>query len=371
VRPHRHGIAAVIAVVALGACRGGEPYDKPPTPVQVADLGHQTGTQALRYSGSVEPGHRVDLTFRVGGYITSLASISGREIQDGDVVSAGTVLASVRVDDYDAKVSQANAALAEGEAARVAAAAALARAEELFKARAATRPDVEQARAQVAAIDAKIAGAKALIRESELARGDSSLKAPISGQILKRLVEVGSLVGPGTPGFVIADNRTVKVVIGVADTILARFKTGAPLSIITEALADRRFSGHVSKVSPTADPRSRLFEVELTLPNADGALKPGMVATVDISADGEARPAPQLTLPLPAIVRAPGGGNDAYAVFVVEQGAGGAVARVRKVTLGALVGNAVTVTSGLTGSEQVVVRGAALLTDGERVNSTR
>jgi RND family efflux transporter MFP subunit len=370
VRRHPIGIAVLGAAVALGACRGSDTYDKPATPVQVADLARQTGNQALRYSGSVEPGHRVDLTFRVGGYVTSLASIGGRVIQDGDVVGAGTVLASVRVDDYDAKVGQATAAQAEGEAARVAAASALNRAEQLFEKRAVTRQDLEQARAQVASIDAKLAGARALIREAELARGDSSLKAPISGQILKRLVEVGSLVGPGTPGFVMADNGTVKVVIGIADTILARFKTGATHGVITEALPDRRFVGRVTKVSPTADPRSRLFEVELTLPNADGALKPGMVATVDVSG-GDAMPAAQLTLPLAAIVRAPGGSDDAYAVFVVEQASGGAVARVRRVTLGALVGNAVAVTSGLTGTEQVVVRGAALLTDGERVNPTR
>jgi RND family efflux transporter MFP subunit len=364
-------MSAVVAAVALSACSSSTPNEQPATPVQVADLGRQAGSQALRYSGSVEPGHRVDLTFRVGGYITSLASINGRVIQDGDIVSAGTVLASVRVDDYDAKVSQATAALTEGQATRVAAAAALARAEELFKARALTRPDLEQARAQVAAIDAKITGARALIREAELARGDSGLKAPISGQILKRLVEVGALVGPGTPGFVMANNSTVKVVVGVADTILPRFKTGATHGVITEALPDRRFSGRVTKVSPTADPRSRLFEVELTLPNADGALKPGMVATVDVSTGGDAAPPAQLTLPLSAIVRAPGGAHDAYAVFVVEQGTGGAVARLRAVTLGALVGNAVAVTSGLTGTEQVVVRGAALLTDGERVNPTR
>ena len=368
---HRIGIVALGAALVLGACRGGESYEKPATPVQVADLARQTGGQALRYSGSVEPGQRVDLAFRVGGYVTSLASIDGRVIQDGDAVQAGAVLASVRVEDYDAKVSQARAALAEGEAARVAAASALTRAEELFKARAATRPDLEQARAQVASIDAKIDGAKALIREAELARGDSTLKAPITGQVLKRLVEVGGLVGPGTPGFVLADNSTVKVVIGVADTILSRFKPGTALGVVTEALPDRRFTGRVTKLSPTADPRSRLFEVELTLPNADGALKPGMVATVDVGGAAAAAPVAQLTLPLAAIVRAPGGGGDAYAVFVVEQANGGAVAKVRPVTLGALVGNAVAVTKGLTGSEQVVVRGAALLTDGERVNPTR
>jgi multidrug efflux system membrane fusion protein len=153
--------------------------------------------------------------------------------------------------------------------------------------------------------------------------------------------------------------------------MLARFKRGAGLGVTCEAVPDRRFTGRVTKVSPTADPRSRLFEVELTLPNEDAVLKPGMVAAVDVGGSGEAPQRDVLTLPLSAIVRAPGGGEDAYAVFVLEETGGVATARLRRVGLGTLLGNAISVTDGLKGGERIIVRGAAMLTDGERVNPTR
>ena len=112
-------------------------------------------------------------------------------------------------------------------------------AEALFATRSLTRPELEQARAAVAAIDAKTDGGQAVVREAELAREDSYLRAPLTGQVLKRLVEVGSLVGPGSGGFVLADMRTAKVVIGVPDTMLARFRTGARQRVVSEALPDR------------------------------------------------------------------------------------------------------------------------------------
>lgn len=358
------------SVLALAGCAAEEPYEKPPVPVQIADVGRQRDGQTLLYSATVEPGRRVDLAFRVGGYVTSLAQIDGRVVQDGDRVTAGTVLASVRVDDYDAKVAQARAGVAEADAARDAAGKALARAEALFATRSLTRPELEQARAAVAAIDAKGDGGRAVVREAELAREDSHLRAPLTGQVLKRLVEVGSLVGPGTGAFVLADMRTAKVVIGVPDTMLARFRTGARQRVVSEALPDRALTGRVTKVSPTADPRSRMFEVELTLANDDGALKPGMVATVHVGGDGGPAPAEVLTLPLSALVRAPGG-DAAYAVFLVEDRDGVSTARIRRVTLGPLSGNAVVVLDGVQGGERVIVRGASLVADGERVNPTR
>ena len=135
--------------------------------------------------------------------------------------------------------------------------------------------------ATLASIDAKMSGARGLVAEAQLAKGDASLKTPMGGVILKKLVEVGSLVGPGTPGFVIADTRSVKVVIGVPDTMLGRFPLGAVEVVQTEAQPDRRYEGRVTSISPTADLKSRLFEVQLTLGNADGALKPGMVVSIE------------------------------------------------------------------------------------------
>ena len=362
----------VWAIVIAAGCGRTAPYEKPPTPVLVADLQRQSLELPLRYSAAIEPGTRVDTTFRVGGYVISIASIDGRPIQDGDRVTAGMVLASVRPADYDAKVTQARAQLAEATSARDAAAAAVARADALYASRSVTKPEVDQAHSMLAAVDARIAGARALVGEAQLAQGDASLRAPLTGVVLKRLVEVGSLVGPGTPGFVVADTRTVKVVIGVPDTLLTTFRERATATVRTEALPDRQFQGRVTKVSPTADPRSRLFEIELTLPNADGALKPGMVATVQVNrpGDGATTRSEAVVVPLSAVVRPPGE-SEGYAVYVVRQQGEVATAELRRVRLGVLLGNDITVIDGLAGNERLIVQGATIVTNGARVNPTR
>jgi multidrug efflux system membrane fusion protein len=282
-------------------------------------------------------------------------------------VAGGTVLAAVRAEDYEARVSQARAAVAEAEAARGAARQALERAEALYAARSLTRPEIEQARANLESIDARLAGARALVRESELARADVELRSPIDGTVLRRSVEIGSLVAPGAPAFAVADTRSVRVVIGVPDTMLRRFQVGARERVTSDALPERRFEGRITKLSPAADQRSRLFDVELTVPNDDGALRAGMVATLESTEPGGEPAGEALTLPLSAVVRAPGGG-EGYAVFVVEDSPDGPVARARAVRLGELVGNRIAVIEGLAGGERVVVRGATIVTDGERVN---
>lgn len=362
----RAGVAFLFAGPMAG-CHASEPYQKPVTPVTLEQVRAEPTTLTRRYSAVVEPANRIDLAFRVGGYVTSLARVGGRAIQEGDAVARGAVLASVRADDYEARVGQARAAVAEAEAARGAASQALARAEGLYAARSLTKPELEQARAAQASIDARLSGAHALVREAELARGDVELTSPIPGTVLRRAVEIGSLVAPGAPAFVVADTSTVRVIIGVPDTLLRSFRVGAIERVSSDAAPGRRFEGRITKVAPSADQRSRLFEVELTVPNADGALRPGMVATLDAADAGGGTAAASITVPLAAVVHGPGGG-DAYAVFVVEEAQGGPVARTRAVRLGGLVGNRIAVVSGLAAGERVIVRGATIVSDGERVN---
>jgi RND family efflux transporter MFP subunit len=364
------GVAMLCATIA--ACQRHEAYEKPLTPVMIVDVGRPAEDLSLQYSAVVEPERRLDLAFRVGGYVSSLGSVNGRTIEAGDRVEAGAVLATVRGEDYQARVGQAESQLADASAARGAAAQALARAERLFAAKSLTQAELDQARAAVESIDAKIAGARSLVDEAQLSKNDTMLRAPMTGVVLKRLVEVGSLVGPGVPAFVLANTRTVSVVIVVPDTMLAMFPAQSVARVNSEALPDRSYDGRVSAVSPSADPRSRLFEVKLNLANADGALKPGMVVTVDVSsrAGKESRAPQPFVVPLSAVVRAPEGG-DRYAVFVIEERDGGAVARLRNVQLGRLLGNDITVASGLTGNERVITQGASIVADGERVNPTR
>src|SRR5262249_30890790 len=205
--------------------------------------------------------------------------------------------------------------------------------------------------------------AEAQAADAQITLNDATLRAPIDGVVLKRSVEVGTFVSAGSPGFSIADIKDVKFVFGAPEGLLDKLTLGTKLSVHVDALgAD--VGGAVTRIAPSADPNSRVFEIELTIPNADARLRPGVVASLAVPALVQAGNV--MALPLTAVVRSlkdPRG----FAVFVVSDEGGHAVAHVRDVTLGALFGNEVQVVGGLQKGERVVTMGATLLVDGARV----
>jgi multidrug efflux pump subunit AcrA (membrane-fusion protein) len=122
----------------------------------------------------------------------------------------------------------------------------------------------------------------------------------------------------------------------------------------------------ITRIAPSADVRSRTFDVEATLPNPDDQIKVGMIASLKIAEPTGAAAASTLALPLTAVVRAPRDPRG-FAVFVVDPAGKGDVARLREVKLGDVIGNSVLVTSGLRSGERVIERGATLVSDGETV----
>jgi multidrug efflux system membrane fusion protein len=168
--------------------------------------------------------------------------------------------------------------------------------------------------------------------------------------------------------FTVAEIRNVKVVFGVPDTVLPRIALGATQDITTEAYRDVKFKGRITRVDPTADPKSRVFEVEVTIPNDDGRLKTGMIAALSL-ADAVVATGAQPLVPLSAIVRSPAHPGQ-FAVYLVEGDPGGTgrgTARARDVELGDYLGSVIPVTKGLAGGERIVTMGAGLLSDGEAV----
>jgi multidrug efflux system membrane fusion protein len=223
--------------------------------------------------------------------------------------------------------------------------------------------EVDNQRAKLEAAQARVESARARVLEAQLAFADCTLRAPIDGVLLKRPVEIGSLVAPGTIGFVIADTKSVKVLFGAPDRLVERLKPGDNLAVAFDAVAGN-FAGRISRIAPSADPKSRVFEVEATIPNPQNQLHVGMIAKLVISDADLKRSA--LVLPLTAVVRSrqdPRG----FSVFVVGEEKGKPVAHLRDVKLGDLVGSAVIVTAGLNANERVVSMGATLLTEGDPV----
>ncbi len=360
----------VVCANILAGAGGANSAEKAPTPVRVQSVAVSPVNMGQRYSATIAPYEQVNMAFKVGGYISEILQIRGvdgrlRNAQQGDTVRKGTALARVRQSDYLVKVNQAKSQLAQSQAFYSKATQDWERASSLFATQSMIKPDYDAAKARLDETQASVEGARAQLAEAQLNLEYCALIAPLDGMVLQRSIEVGTLVTSGTVGFVLADLSRVKVVFGVPDTALAQLKLGAPLPIVTESIRNISFPGRITAISPSADTRSRVFNIEVTVPNAKQQLKAGMIASLQVA--DEKTPQRVSTVPLGAIVRSQADPKG-YAVFVVEKSAGKTVARLRSVQLGEVYGNTIAATAGLRPGEQVIVTGGALLRDGDPVS---
>jgi RND family efflux transporter MFP subunit len=313
-----------------------------------------------------------------------------RDVQVGDEVPAGTVLARLRRSDYDASLSTAVGQQQSVEGALEAAKAQLdqaradegkanrdfQRAEALYAAKAMTRPDydaavahhdaatasVEAAMREIEAHQGQLNAARAQIVSARINLGDTNLAAPMPGVIVEKDVERGTLVSAGTRAFTLDDTRVVKVAFGVPDSMLAHFSMGSPLPVQIEAVG-RTLTGHVTEIAASANRESRVFNIEVTVPNRDGCLKEGMIASVRIE-QANAQTVP--VVPLPALITAQSGSNN-YSVFTIRERQGKKFAELKSVRVGETVGNSVVIEEGLIPGERIIVNRTNQLSDGSAV----
>jgi len=357
-----------ISILSLGGCSRDTAVANPPAPVRVTVVSTSDAIAGIRYSANIVANSQVSLAFKSGGYIASIAQRKGadgrvRPLQSGDAVRTGEVLATVRQGDYADRVAQAKAQVEQARAAFEKSRLDYQRASNLFSSDSLTKSQYDAAKAAHDANEAALENAKAGLAQAETALNDCTLRSPMNGWVLERDIEVGSLVGPGSPGFVVADTHVVKAVFGVPDTVINRVRLGDRQTITTISVPGQ-IQGRVTSISPSADPKSRVFSVELSIPNGDNRLKSGIVATLDLGSDKTTNP--PLVVPLSAVVRSsktPGG----FAVFVVEQSGVGTVARERDVKVGGTIGNNIAILQGLQPAERVVSVGATEIKDGDQV----
>jgi len=369
-RSNRRLILVVLSVAGVfGGCRQ-EPRtpSRPARAVRLATVGEpQAVGEALRYSASILPYAQVDLMFRSSGYVTNVRQVRGadgrmRDIGTGDYADKGITLAHIRREDLQNQTAQTQAQLDQAVAQYTKAAQDFQRAKALYATQSLTQPDYDRSQEAFTAARAAVDNAKAALRQAGLLLGDADLKAPFSGYILSRNVDAGTLVSPSTNAFTIADIDRVKVTFGAPDYALSRVRLGQELTVQTETEV-APLKGRVTSISPAADPRNRIFAVEVTVSNREGHLRPGMLASISL---GEI-PHSSIAIPLSAIVPFPSEPGH-FAVMVAQERAGTLVATVRKVQLGTTHDNSVAV-EGVRPGERVVSVGAQLLKDGDPIQT--
>ncbi|HKT51358.1 MAG TPA: efflux RND transporter periplasmic adaptor subunit [Candidatus Angelobacter sp.] len=361
-------VLAAVCAIGQAGCNKAVSAERELTPVRVSKVETISIGNATRYSANIVPNAQVDLAFKSGGYVESIRQVRGvdgrmRNLDTGDWVTRGTVLAVVRQKDYMDQRGQARAQLARAQADYDHAKLNFDRTSILYSSQSATKPDYDASKAQYETASATLDNGKAALAQSQTALDDSSLRAPFDGWIIKRSVDIGTLAGPSSAAFTIADTRSVKAVFGVPDNAIGRIKLGQRQAVATDVFPDQ-FAGRITAISPAADPKSRVYSVEVTIPNLRNQLKSGMIASLEFG--GEALPGKVLAVPLSAVIRDPEH-PERFAVLLTEGTGDPTTVRAHAVGVGDAYGNMVQVLSGLKAGDRVVTSGATLVKSGDQV----
>jgi RND family efflux transporter MFP subunit len=367
-----------------------------PKAVRTALVELTSAPEATTYSAIIAPNAQVDVAFRVPGYIVYLEQTRAgdgrvRPLEPGAAIRAGMTLARVRTTEYEASVAKARGARDEAEAAGraaeadiTAAQAALTQAQldferivVLWQQESITKPVYDGSKAKLDAARAKVdaataaaaatrqraASAAGQLQEAQIALADTDLRSPLGGILLERRVEVGSFATAGTPAFIVADLRLVKARFSVPDTALQNIRTGQSLPLTIDAFPSERFDGRILSIAPAADPRSRSFEVVVSIVNPEVKLRSGMIAAIQAPGDGDRL---RTQVPIDALIHDPV--HDRYLVYSTELKDGTTVVRAVPVTPGPLLGNQVVILEGLAAGQHIIVSGANLLRPGDLVS---
>jgi RND family efflux transporter MFP subunit len=392
------GILSLTALSVLAGCATKKQAGPEPVPVDAEIVATQQVQPSWSYSGEIRPDTEVQLAFKEPGYIAALYHVKGadgrtRDVQMGDEIPAGTVLAHLRRSDYESSFNSAlgqehsmqgtldasQAELDRAKADQTKADMDFERAQALYVAKAMTRPDydaavehhasatanVEAAVRQIEARRGQVATALAQTISARINLGDTNLIAPMPGVIVEKNVEPGSLVAAGTSAFALDDTRVVKVNFGVPDSMLAYLKLGAPVPVLLEALQGRTLTGRITEIAASANRQSRVFNIEVSLPNRDRSLRVGMIASIRIErADAQNVP----VVPMTALMTAESGSKN-YSVFTVKERDGKQFAQLKSVRIGETFGKSVVIDEGLTPGEQIIVNRTNQLSDGSPIRA--
>lgn len=327
-----------------------------PLPVRLAQVRQGQVDVVLDQSAEVMPRAAVLVVPKIKGQ-----QILNILVERGDAVDAGQVLARLDTETYLAKRAEVLAARAAAEAKLEVLDKDLKRLKVLEASGSAPRQQLDHTLAEQRAARALRDQAQAQLGSLDIMLRDHIIRAPISGVIASRFVDAGSLSDDKQPMFRVCDESRVKVVTTVGERDFPLARLGLIARVRVDSYPGRDFSGKVEVISPVIDPATRSAEMEIYLDNEDRRLRSGMFARVHLVLGRR----PALLVPRTAVQRMPGTGT--RFVFLAVDGQ----AKLVNVETGAIRGDDLEITDGLTAGQTVVSRGAGRLSDGAPLAETR
>lgn len=231
-------------------------------PVESAKAEVMKISQEIRAVGTLNSNESVVIAAEIAGRVT------GIDFQEGQRTGAGQVLLRLDSSIYGAQRDRAQASLSVSLA-------DWERAQALFKEKAISQRELEEARAQWKLDEASL-------RLAEVQLGKTVLKAPFGGVLGLTHVSIGEYVQPGQPIVTLDDTDPIKVDFRVPEVYSSSLYPGQTVQVSIDAAPGRIFSGEVYAVDPAVDPKSRSLLVRAKVPNKDETLRPGMFAQIQL-----------------------------------------------------------------------------------------
>ncbi len=360
-----HSLLLIASIVFVGCSKEEQTTTRPKEivyNVNVIKVENEPVPIWMRYTGRTKASNKQDIVSRVSGILEK------RYVKDGEYVKKGQKLFKIQQDEYIAALQAAQAKLQEDIAALSLAKANVDRYEPLVQEGLAPRATLEQYQAQVAKLKASIEGDKANIQEAKLNLDYTLIKAPTSGKVSARRVDVGNLID--------ANSAEVLTTIVKTDPIYAYFSPSQQDVMLLNRLATqkkpyafvelstpfglKRFNGFVDFSDNVVDPLTSTITMRATIHNPNQELIPGSFVYVNIFLTDKRK---FIMIPPYVIL------NDQVGkyIYVVDEHD-----RVKRVDIqtGYSTKYYASVTKGLKGGERVIVSSLMKIKPGNKVDAT-
>ncbi len=331
-------------------------------PVETTQVKRKTVSKEVKYMGDVKAEQEVKIFSKIPDRIVSF------EVDEGDYVKKGDVIAIIEATKIEQTVIQAKAALVSAKAQLTNLKTEYERAQRLINENAMSKQQFDAIKTQYEAAQSLVEQAEAGVAQAESQLQDANVTAPISGIIGVRNYEQGDMATGPLPLVTIVKMDRVKVEVDAPEQDFGQLKIGQCATLKVLSYPDKTFTGTINKISPILDPITRMGKIEIIVDNRDKQLKPGMFAEVQICVNSFEN---VLTIPKHAVIENIElkriNGEDVTIVksqvFVIKDN----VAHLRDIDVSYTNGIVAVVSSGLEEGEQIVVVGQQSLKDNAKV----
>jgi len=344
-------LLTIVSFLLAGCNSEAQEEAAPDRPVLTIKVHYQPQTPNRSFVGTIRPRIENDLGFRVAG------KVAKRLVEVGQLVEAGTPLATLDEADLKLQAEQAEAELRAATGVLAQAEASERRAQELRKKGWSTDAQMDQARAAAAEARGRVARAE---RSVELTRNNLSyatLLADARGVVMSTAAEPGQVVAAGQGVVRVARMAEKEVVVALPETLVGRAGQGtARVSLWSEP--DKTYAARLRELSPAADAATRTYLAKFSIPDAPDSIRLGMTATLMLSEPSSERVA---RLPLSAVFNQGAGAS----VFVADAATGRI--ELKPVTVKAYETRDAIITGGVAEGDSVVAMGVHKLDPAQKV----